>query len=271
MTRGCAAILALAALAAARPGVARADTRIKACVDAYDAHQRHVEAGELLAARDQLYLCGATSCPAVVVKQCVDALPEIDARIPTIVLAVQDEAGHDVTDVGLTLDGAARRTPLDGRELALDPGPHVLRITARGVGSPSEVRIVAREREKGRLVRVTVDVRAARAAAPAAETPVATSAPPPVPTLTYVLGAVGVVALGAFAYFGVSGLSSRSDLDACAPLCSATQRDDARAQLREADVALGVALVSVAAATAIYLLRPRAASASRAPAALLVW
>jgi hypothetical protein len=267
--QGRALVLALAmadaaaiALAAA-PAHAEARSGARACVDAYDAEQRYADAGDLLRAREQLYVCGVSSCPAVVIKQCVEALADVDARLPTIALAVQDAAGHDLTDVTVTLDGAPFRDRVDGREIPLNPGPHVLRISAAGAGASSiEVRLVAREREKGRLVRATLPASLSTESAARGEvtSPVASSSR--VPALTFVFGAVGVVALGAFTYFGVTGLSARSDLDACSPFCADAQRDDARAKLRDAHLAGGVAVVSFGVAAAVYLLRPRAATSS---------
>ena len=230
-----------------------------------------MEAGDLLGAREQLYVCGATSCPAVVVKQCVEALADVEARLPTIALAVQDATGHDLTDVSVTLDGAPFRDHVDGREIPLNPGPHVLHFSGANASS-IDVRFVAREREKGRLVRATLAAAGPPASAAGGEvtSPVASSSH--VPVLTYVFGAVGVAALGASTYFGVTGLSARSDLDACSPFCSDAQRDDARAKLRNADIAFGVAVVSFGVAAAVYLLRPRApVSSSQSHAALFTW
>ena len=280
MFHAAASALAVIAVTASSPA-ALADGRTKLCVDAYDAEQRRAEAGDLLGAREQLYICGATSCPAVVVKQCVEGLQDVEARLPTIALAVQDFSGHDLTDVKVTLDGFAFRDHVDGRELALNPGAHVLRVTSASGTASTEIRFVAREREKGRIVRATLpvpeahvgDARAADgASAPRVETAPATNgAPSRVPVLTYVFGGAGGVALGAFAYFGVTGLSARSDLDACAPLCPESQRDGARAKLRDADIALGLAVVSLGVAATLYVLRPDATSSARRPAVLLVW
>lgn len=251
MTRGCAA-LCLALVSTAH--FAQAAPQTRSCVDAYDAEQRRTEAGDLLGAREELYVCGRTSCPAVVVRQCVAALDALEPRIPTVTLAAKDASGADLSDVRVTLDGASWQAQLDGRELSVNPGPHSLVFSAKGLRDV-EVRIVAREREKGRVVSVVFP------GDPHAPPPTRPEGPPkpgPVPTVTFVLGGAALAAMGVFAYFAVSGLSARSDLDACSPFCPESQRDSARAKLRGADIALGIAVVALGGAIVTYVLRPHA-------------
>jgi hypothetical protein len=74
-----------------------------------------------------------------------------------------------------------------------------------------------------------------------------------------VLGGVGVVGIGAFAYLG---LTAKGDLDhlrqTCAPFCSSSDLDSARHEALGADIALGVGVVSLAAAAYVLLTRPSA-------------
>jgi hypothetical protein len=254
--------------------VGRAEPR-RSCVQAYDTAQALLERGDLIGARAQLYVCGATSCTEGFQRECVADLEAVEARIPTITLAVQDPAGRDLTKVSVMLDGVPWQSSLDGRELPLNPGSHVLRIAAEG-GAPIEVPILAREREKGRIVRATVragapapPVEARPADEHAASSTSSSSSATDVPLLSFVAGGVGVAALGAFAYFGIAGLGERSDLDVCAPRCPESQRDAARAKLRDADIALAVAVVSFGVAVVAYVLRPQRGPAVRA--AVLAW
>jgi hypothetical protein len=77
-----------------------------------------------------------------------------------------------------------------------------------------------------------------------------------------VLGGVAIVGGGAFAYFWASGMSQVGDMrGSCAPYCTASQIDEARAPLTIARVALGVSITAAVGAVTLYLLRPAGASA----------
>lgn len=250
-----ASALAFALVSHARP--ADATPRSRSCFEAYDAEQRLAERGDLLAAREELFTCGAASCPSGMQRDCVATLEALEPRIPTLSLAVVDDAGRDLVDVRVEVDGVPVRTRLDGRELPVNPGERVLRLSSPG-RTASEVRLVAREREKGRVVRVVLAASASSPPTPPATPP--PTAPPhrdekrPVPLASLVLGGASVAGLAVFAGFGISGLSARSALDDCAPFCSEADRDAARTRLRVADVALGISVVTLGAALVVYLL-----------------
>jgi hypothetical protein len=80
-----------------------------------------------------------------------------------------------------------------------------------------------------------------------------------------VLGGIGLAALGAFGYFGVTGMNDASTLRAtCAPACTDAQIQSVRWKLVAADSGLGVGVVSLVAAVWIAvhgLSRPRSAAA----------
>jgi hypothetical protein len=87
--------------------------------------------------------------------------------------------------------------------------------------------------------------------------PVAAAPVPVAPkprTLGWIFGGVGVLALGSFGYFGLSGKSLDNELEReCAPRCSSDRVDHVRTQYIVADVSLGVGLVSLALATYFFL------------------
>jgi hypothetical protein len=116
---------------------------------------------------------------------------------------------------------------LDGKAIEVDPGAHTFRFEAGG--SAAEQAVLIREGEKGRLISVTLD--AASAAAPAAPSvsPAARESsgkafsPSP---WTWVLGGVGLVALGIGTYLEVSVNSDASNLQStCGHGCSHSQVD----------------------------------------------
>jgi hypothetical protein len=78
----------------------------------------------------------------------------------------------------------------------------------------------------------------------------------PVPGSAIVLGAAGVLALGGFAYFAASGVSSENELASkCAPTCDPSQVDPIKRRYLVADVMLVSGVLALAAATWIFLTR----------------
>jgi hypothetical protein len=75
-----------------------------------------------------------------------------------------------------------------------------------------------------------------------------------IPTLSWILGGVGVVAAGAFAYFAVSGRSQETDLaNTCSPRCPSDDVTGLRHSYLAADISWGVGVVSLGAAVLLAL------------------
>jgi hypothetical protein len=206
-------VAALAAFAAVFVMSARAlaaEPDLKACVASYEDGQHLLHEGQLHRAHEQLLVCARAPCPREMWPDCMRWLSEAEQRMPSIVLGAQDATGADATDVRVTMDGKPLAERLDSRAIEIDPGEHAL-VFQRGDESLQQ-KIVLAEGEKNRLVRVQL--------ARTKETP--HDAPPPerttsgggsgVPTATYVAGGIGLVALGAFTIFGLSGRADYMDL-----------------------------------------------------------
>jgi hypothetical protein len=243
--------VALAASIAFADGPTAANTRAQ-CVAAADEAQDLVDRGHLVAARKSLLACAQTSCPIVIRNDCIDWLARVDARAPTVVLKVSDSMGHDVVSTRVTMDGALLTRGVDGKELALDPGPHIFRVEAVG-REAIEQRVVVAEWEKGRLVKLifpSLDPAPNRNSSSTDERPTSAS------RLPWILGGVGVVAAGASAYFAIAGLRQRDDLRAtCGPICPASEKSSVETKYLIADISGGIAAVSLG--TALYLLLSR--------------
>ncbi len=260
--RGCVAGAAGAAsvvLAAATPARAQAPAQrsIEVCASASEAAQSLHNERKLRAARDQLIVCSQPSCPAVVRRDCDDLLSQVDAAMPTLVLSLEDALGRDVIDARVRLDGAELPGLLEGRAIAVDPGPHTLRIERNGA-APLDQPFVVREGEKDRVLVVQLPGPSApaRGDTRAALPPAPPAGPAPsgvaVPWTAFAAAGVGVAALGAFGYLAVTG---QSDYDRCAGPAGCPQGDvDALGQKRLfAWSALGVAVVASAVATWIFV------------------
>jgi len=76
-------------------------------------------------------------------------------------------------------------------------------------------------------------------------------------TITYVLAGTGLATLASFTYFALRGRAQESDLESrCAPNCGRDEADAMQSKYLAADVSLGLAAVSLGAATYVYLSRP---------------
>jgi len=177
------------------------------------------------------------------------------------VVAASDARGHDLVDVTVSFDGKKLTSKLSGMAINVNPGQHTLRFEHDGDG-PIEKKVLIREGEKARVIKVQFE-------------PSKTAVIPPKPTsddgalgasgssktLAYILGGVGVVGLGSFAYFGLTGSSQRSDLlGRCkGGACNLPQdqidsrRSSVKTKFLVADISLGVGIVSLGVATYLFL------------------
>jgi hypothetical protein len=255
MPRAAALVMALAALAS-HPSQARADP-FEQCVTAYEAGQIARNERRLLEAKQSFGSCVQVECPAAARSDCARWLEEVEVALPTVVIQAVDERGRDLLDVRVLIDGRPVRERLDGTAIGVDPGTRTFRYEHRGL--VREQPVVLREAEKNRHLKIAFSSSAG--AAPTRQVvPPAPGDARPVPTMVYVLGGVGLVALGNFAYFGIRSKVDESELEdrGCAPRCP---RDEVAAVATKrviADVALGAAVLSLGAAVVIYLARPSA-------------
>jgi hypothetical protein len=241
-------VFSLAALSA--PAVAAPKTKDKnACVNAFVEAQKLRKSGSLVKARGELVTCAQSSCPEVVRDKCVAWLPEVEAETPSVILVAKSRDGSDLTDVEVRIDQESDTHRIDGQSIPLDPGEHV--FTFQRGDERKEQKVVLSARQKDRQVEVSFgkveDV----------PKPVAARPKPGkknVPVGVYVLGGVGVVALGSFGYFGITALRDKKDLEElCAPQCTQDEKESVDRKLLIADISLGVAVVSLGAATWIFL------------------
>lgn len=244
--RRAAALAALAALLAPPPAFAQDK---QTCAAAHEEAQLLRQRGSLKGAREKLKTCSRSACPALVRNDCVTWLDQVERSMSSIVVEAQ-KGGADVIDVRVYFDGLLVAPRLNGKAIEVEPGEHLMRFETTGA-KPLQRQVVIREGEKSRLVSVRFDD-----GAPPKPPP-----PPvierPVPAGVYVFGALGVVGLGGFVGFGLSGRSAERDLRSrCAPNCDPDEVDAARNKFVLANASLSVGAVSLIGATVWYLLRP---------------
>jgi hypothetical protein len=211
-----ATFLAIGLFALFRVAEARAADN-RSCDAAYDEAQTLRDAQKLTAAREQLRICGRSSCPGSMVKDCTAWLAEIEPRIPSVVLVANDATGSVVPDVTVSVDGAAPRK-VDGISWDVDPGHHTLAFVAPD-GRKTDTGMLVLEGQKDQRAAVVLPTLAV--AAPAART---TAAPEPSPApsqvassgrfpykpVGYTLGGVGVAGIVLGGVFGAVALATKS-------------------------------------------------------------
>jgi hypothetical protein len=252
--------------AASRPTAAAADDAGASapshdqCADAYEKAQRLRKEYALRAAHEQLMTCANQACPGFVKQDCAKWLGEVEASTPTVVILAHGADGQAIEDVHVTMDGQPLTDHLDGRAIAVDPGPHTMRYEAGG--KVAEERVIVAEGVKNQQIVAQIG-----APAPAATAQPETPAPAShrtVPTATWVLGGVAVVGAISFATFAAMGRS----VQGCAPSCSRSQVDDLRRDYVIADASWITGLVAAGAALYFYLTAPTVTST---PVTALRW
>lgn len=253
-----AAILGLAPWPA---GSALADEK-KVCLDSYVEAQKLRQKSSFIAARERLILCSRDACPSTIRSECVQWLKEIDQSMPTVVLLAKDGAGQDLIDVHVTVDREPFAERADGKPIPVDPGARVFRFEASGF-EPVEAQHVIRASVKDLVISVELQPTAGSDAVDEAVTPPPatlsesdTGPSRPTPPMVYVLGGLGVVGIAGFGTFAWRYDSQRSDLEECKPMCAKSDIDAADTSRKIAFVSLGVGVVALGAATALYLTRP---------------
>lgn len=246
--------VALALAILAWTGAAHASNADK-CAESAERGQAAWKKKQLLTARSELRACGTSKCPRVVRDDCAVWAGQVEDAIPTVVFTAHGEHGEDLTAFELTLDSARVASYPLGSAIDLDPGEHLVRI-ADGVHAPIEQTFVLREGEKRRVV----DVRFAASTSTTTPTRTKPIEPeterPKTPTSVWIIGGLGVAALGGFGVLGITGLNRYNDLhDECrvSRQCTSSEVSSTRTQLWIAD-GLGIAgAIALAAALWLYV------------------
>jgi hypothetical protein len=186
----------------------------------------------------------------------------MQSRVPTII--VKARAGDaEVADVRVSMDGSELTPRLDGRAIEVDVGEHAFGFERPGAPRV-EQKLLISEGEKGRVVEVAFPLATTTPSSPErrnASLPTIVPSSPEAspgrstPWTVYLLGGIGVAAMGTFATFGAMGLSGRGDLSGCKPGCSSHRIDGVATQFAVADASLAVGAVALLGAGVVYMLK----------------
>jgi hypothetical protein len=137
--------------------VARADDPTKAqCVEANESAQALRQDGKLRAARAQLLICLARTCPGPVRDDCAQRITEVERAAPTIVIIAKSQDGNALRAVQITMDDVRLADHLDGSALVVDAGAHMFWLVADGYARVAK-KLFIREGVKGRREVVTLE------------------------------------------------------------------------------------------------------------------
>lgn len=129
-------------------------TDVQACLAASEKGQRARSAGKLREARDHFLVCGGEGCPGMVRRDCAQWQSEVIGILPSVVFGAKDKQGRDMFDVSVSMDGEVLVKKLDGKSVAVDPGPHTFKFDTAGLG-PLVERALVKEGEKSRVITVS--------------------------------------------------------------------------------------------------------------------
>lgn len=224
------------------------------CAAAYERAQTDKLAGHYVAASEAALACSQIECNPAIVRECVQLYEALERDTPTLVFAAKAEAG-EVLDVRVEMDGKVVKERIDGRPVRVDPGPHQFTFTDPQ-GRRIKMTQTARVGDRARLLEVTFGN-------PAAATPTdpltpgvdgGTQKSGGIPAMSYVLGGIGAVSLGVFAYYRVSAVGDYNHYNAsCSPRCSPDDIDPVRTKFLMSYVALSIGAASLAGAGLVYV------------------
>jgi len=248
-------VLALLVLCCGAPANAAEPEPVapEACIDGYEKSQEFRDDHRLIEARVALSACIRPGCPQALQRQCSRWLEDVERAQPSVVLQATVN-GEDARQIDVELDGLPLSQSLDGKSLAIDPGPHTFRFRFRDA-APISKHVVIREGEKLRAVSVafvTHGVAASERVAARSNTESARS----IPVAAYVLGGVALASATVATYFALSGRAEEHRLEReCAPNCASSRVDVASRRYTIANVAAGISGAALIGGALLYLLQ----------------
>lgn len=244
-----------------------------ACSRSFEQAQRLRNATQYVAANQEVLNCANPKCGEALFKECTKLYTELQTAIPSVVFEAHDAGGKDVVDVTVTVDGNTLTDQLDGKPIPVDPGSHTFTFSPAS-GPAMQKTVLIRAGEKYRQVLVVLDI---GSAAPANAPPVQALRPAPldrpaasassrhVPVASYVLGGVGVLALGSFATFRLIGANEYHNLEqGCSPICLQSDIDTVKQKYLISNISLGVGAAAFVGAIVVYAAQPHGSGAETA-------
>jgi hypothetical protein len=246
--------------------VTEARANVNECMSAHTSGQREAKAGRLRVATQLFTSCGSDElCPEQVRSDCTQLLESVRQNIPTVIFAVRDENGNDVSNVQVFSAEELITKELDGRAVDMDPGKHALRFHLPW-GEVLTRDVLIRESEKNRMIEVKIEKQAAAppegegsnadpgALGPAPGSAGASENKPPI--AAWVAAGGALAGFGTFAGFALLGQGEKQKLEECKPNCTESDGehyDSMKTAYLVADIGLGVGIVSATVAAVLFV------------------
>lgn len=231
------------------PGIRQAHAAEPSC-EAVEQTEAMREAGRYREARTRLLECVNAQCGGDVRRRCAATLQKLDAITPSIVVRAEDEAGNDVTDVAVSMEGEELVSSLDGMAIPVDPGEHRF-VFQRPGHDPVAQTLTIRQGEKFRPIDVRLGAEAGDLPPLSAEAAGSLSSSRLAAGATLI--GVGLAGLGGFTWLGLKARSAESDLASCSPDCSRARVDTVETRYVLANVSLGVGVLALGGAAWVLL------------------
>ncbi len=245
-----------------------------ACLQAHESAQELRVVANLLEAKQRLLKCSSSQCPAIIRKDCGAWYSELQAELPSLVVSVKNSS-LDIVKARLYIDEEIATEKLDGLEIELNPGSHLLFVEVEGARSSIQ-KILLSKGQKSRLVTFQLAAPSTEKSSPAA--PAAKQVPQenpskevevltrPIPVSTYVLGGGALLGAALGTGFAIAGNSAyRKGEETCSPYCSSQEKSQVDTYLLLADISFGLAILSAGAAIISYVWRPTLHHARQEP------
>ena len=235
---------------------AAADDANSRCAEAFEKAQTDRAAGKYTAAIAEAATCSQLECNAAVVRECVKLHEALKSEIPTLVFSARTDEGVEIAAVKVLVDGQPLLEQIDGKPVSLDPGVRTFRFEAEGFGAV-ETTHTARVGDQNRLIEVVFETPGGKKKQESSQAPLVLE-PRKVPIASWVLGGVGVAAIGVGVYMRASGIADYNELNSsCSPRCDEDEVDAVRTKFRLSWLPIGIGGAAVLGGVAVYLLQPR--------------
>jgi hypothetical protein len=229
----------------AAPPAAAGDPATEQCVVANETAQRLLRAGSLAAAREQVNLCVAATCPELIRNDCNELSKAIQAAMPTVRFDARDKSGAVVTNVRVTMDGQVLAENLDGTPLAVDPGKHRFVFESPGLPRTTKTILLKAGEQRGERVDM-IDMTG-----------------PLLRTTGLVVAGIGVIAIGYGTFRAIRAKTTYDDAvehcpngpNSCSP-AGVRGGEDAHDDAAAATTTIGIGAFLVAGGAALYFLVP---------------
>ena len=250
---------------------AHADDAGTRCAAAFEKAQTDRASGKYTSAITEAATCSQLECNAAVTRECVKLHETLREEIPTLVFSARREGGGEIVAVKVSVDGQPLLESIDGKPISLDPGLHNFRFETEGF-PPIETAHTARVGDKNRLIEVVFSRPGDKKADKKPDVK-PKQGPRRVPVASWVLGGIGVAAIGAGVYMRVSGISDYNELNrTCSPGarnnpnlgCDEDDVDAIRTKFQLSWVPIGVGASAIVGAAVIYLMQPGESSGASA-------